>query len=104
MVRFAVFSLSRLFCSNVPCSVAGSSKNALFVLAPKLRIYRSKSGGNGAYQRLNSKSLTQPRGMGEKFWHDEVTKMVKVYGAPVPDADVAVIIDYLTSNYGQTGA
>lgn len=42
----------------------GSSKNALFVLSPNLRVYRSKSGGNGAYQWLNSKSLTQPRGMG----------------------------------------
>ena len=34
------------------------------MLAPNLRVYRSKSGGNGAYQWLNSKSITHPRGMG----------------------------------------
>jgi sulfite dehydrogenase (cytochrome) subunit B len=30
----------------------------------------------------------------------EVTKMIKVYGAPISDADAAVIADYLKQNYG----
>ena len=42
----------------------GSSKNVLFSLTPKLRIYRSKSMSNNAYQWLNTKSPTLPRGMG----------------------------------------
>jgi hypothetical protein len=42
----------------------GSSQDGLFVLSPKLRLYRSKGGGNGAYQWLNTKSPTLPRGMG----------------------------------------
>ncbi|MBS0396171.1 MAG: cytochrome c [Proteobacteria bacterium] len=33
-------------------------------------------------------------------WDAEVHKMVKVMGAPVPDDEVAKIIDYLTRNYG----
>ncbi len=43
---------------------------------------------------------TQPRGMGEKFWHDEVTKMVKVYGAPVEPADAEAIAKLLGERFG----
>ena len=44
---------------------------------------------------------TQPRGEKFKkdFWAAEVTKMIKVYGAPIEDADVGKIVDYLTANY-----
>jgi sulfite dehydrogenase (cytochrome) subunit B len=34
------------------------------------------------------------------LWDAEVTKMIKVYGAPISDADAAVITNYLKSNYG----
>ena len=33
-------------------------------------------------------------------WEAEVRKMVQVMGAPVPENDVARIINYLTQNYG----
>ncbi|MCX7318945.1 MAG: cytochrome c [Hyphomicrobiales bacterium] len=44
---------------------------------------------------------TQPQGPSFKksFWQAEVTKMIKVYGAPIEDADVAKIVDYLSTNY-----
>ncbi len=44
---------------------------------------------------------TQPRGpkFTKDFWQAEVTKMIKVYGAPIDDADVGKIVDYLTANY-----
>lgn len=44
---------------------------------------------------------TQPRGPKFKkdFWQAEVTKMIKVYGAPIDDADAAKIVDYLTATY-----
>jgi len=44
---------------------------------------------------------TQPRGPKFKkdFWQAEVTKMIKVYGAPIDDADVGKIVEYLTENY-----
>jgi sulfite dehydrogenase (cytochrome) subunit B len=44
---------------------------------------------------------TQPRGPKFKkdFWQAEVTKMIKVYGAPIDDADVGKIVDYLTATY-----
>ena len=44
---------------------------------------------------------TQPRGEKFKkdFWAAEVTKMIKVYGAPIDDADVGKIVDYLAATY-----
>jgi mono/diheme cytochrome c family protein len=33
-------------------------------------------------------------------WDAEVTKMVKAFGAPIPDADAKAIGDYLKANYG----
>jgi sulfite dehydrogenase (cytochrome) subunit B len=44
---------------------------------------------------------TQPQGPKFKkdFWQAEVIKMIKVYGAPIDDADVGKIVDYLTETY-----
>jgi mono/diheme cytochrome c family protein len=43
---------------------------------------------------------TQPPMKDKKgFWQAEVTKMIKVYGAPIDDADVAKIVDYLAATY-----
>jgi sulfite dehydrogenase (cytochrome) subunit B len=44
---------------------------------------------------------TQPRGpkFKQDFWQAEVTKMIKVYGAPIDDADVGKIVDYLAATY-----
>jgi hypothetical protein len=33
------------------------------------------------------------------FWQAEVTKMIKVYGAPIDDADVPKIVEYLSTAY-----
>ena len=42
---------------------------------------------------------TQPRGKGKEFWTAEITKMVNVYAAPIPEPDRAVISEYLAANY-----
>ncbi|MDR3398509.1 MAG: sulfite:cytochrome C oxidoreductase subunit B [Pandoraea sp.] len=34
------------------------------------------------------------------FWSAEVTKMVKVYGAPIPEDQVKLISEYLGTAYG----
>jgi mono/diheme cytochrome c family protein len=38
--------------------------------------------------------ITQPRGP-----QAEVTKMIKVYGAPIDDSDASKIVDYLAATY-----
>jgi hypothetical protein len=42
----------------------GSSKNFLFSVTPRLRLFRSLVGSNGAFQWLNSKSYGMPHGIG----------------------------------------
>jgi mono/diheme cytochrome c family protein len=44
---------------------------------------------------------TQPRGpkFGKAFWQAEVTKMIKVYGAPIKEEDVPKIVEYLSTTY-----
>ena len=41
----------------------------------------------------------QPRG-GEAQWRAVVTKMIKVFGAPIPDDDARAIVEYLAREYG----
>ena len=36
-----------------------------------------------------------------KGWEGSVTKMIKVMGAPIPEADVPGLVDYLARNYGK---
>lgn len=43
---------------------------------------------------------TQPRGKGDAFWRDTVTKMVNVYGAPIDKDSADRIAAYLGKNYG----
>ena len=47
------------------------------------------------YLEMNSVFLDQ------KAWEAEVTKMVKVFGAPVTEQDQAKIIAYLVAIYGK---
>jgi sulfite dehydrogenase (cytochrome) subunit B len=42
---------------------------------------------------------TQPPNRTKVFWEAEVTKMIKVYHAPINDADAKVIADYLANTY-----
>lgn len=42
---------------------------------------------------------TQPPGKGEAFWEGEVQKMIKVYHAPVEEADAKAIAEYLVKTY-----
>lgn len=41
----------------------------------------------------------QPPGKGRAFWEGEVTKMIKVYHAPIDEADGRAIAAYLTEAY-----
>jgi hypothetical protein len=41
----------------------------------------------------------QPPNKGEAFWEAEVNKMIKTYKAPIDEADVKTITDYLAKTY-----
>jgi hypothetical protein len=42
---------------------------------------------------------TQPPKRGKAFWDAEVTKMIKVYHAPISEADAKLIGEYLAETY-----
>jgi mono/diheme cytochrome c family protein len=46
------------------------------------------------YIQMNSPFLTSP------MWDAEIAKMIKVFGAPISEADARAVADYLKANYG----
>lgn len=47
---------------------------------------------------------TQPPNLPRKTWEAEVTKMKKVYGAPIADEEIATLTDYFAKAYGNEAA
>jgi hypothetical protein len=41
----------------------------------------------------------QPPKQGRAFWEAEVVKMIKVYHAPIEEAEAKAIVDYLAETY-----
>jgi sulfite dehydrogenase (cytochrome) subunit B len=64
---------------------------------PNLEVVRNNCTGCHSADYIS----TQPQGPKYKkeFWQAEVTKMIKVYGAPIEQADVGKIVDYLAATY-----
>lgn len=103
MFGAAVASLSLILSSAPQVSRAKTIKYQL----PKETV-QLKPGPNLAAAQNNCTAChsadyikTQPQGPKFKkdFWHAEVTKMIKVYGAPIDDADIPKIVDYLSQTY-----
>jgi len=44
--------------------------------------------------------VTQPRGKGEQFWRDSVTKMISVYGAPIAPEQAQEVGTVLAARFG----
>ena len=53
----------------------------------------------GACHSLDYIEMNSPF-LGPASWDAEVTKMIKVLGAPIADTDAKIIADYLKANYG----
>ncbi len=49
-------------------------------------------------------AATQPPNLPRKTWEAEVTKMKKVYGAPIADEEIATLTDYFAKTYGNETA
>ncbi len=91
----AAFCLSAT--SAAPISYALPNETAAFKPGPNLEVVQNNCTACHSADYVN----TQPRGPKFKkdFWAAEVTKMIKVYGAPIDDADVAKIVEYLAATY-----
>jgi mono/diheme cytochrome c family protein len=88
------------FCSGLhakPVSYNLPDETATFKPGPNLEVVQNNCTACHSADYIQ----TQPRGAKFKkdFWQAEVTKMIKVYGAPIEDADVGKIVDYLSATY-----
>ena len=103
MMRFfilafaAVAGLGLYSAAAAPVAYTLPEETAAYKPGPNLDVVKNNCSACHSADYVN----TQPRGPKFKkdFWQAEVTKMIKVYGAPIDDADVPRIVDYLTATY-----
>ena len=80
------------------CAARSSTRlpeeTAAFKPGPNLEVVQ---GNCTACHSADYISTQPPMKVKKDFWQAEVTKMIKVYGAPIDDADVGKIVDYLAA-------
>jgi sulfite dehydrogenase (cytochrome) subunit B len=83
--------------SAAPISYTLPDETAAFKPGPNLEVVQNNCTACHSADYVS----TQPRGpkFQKDFWQAEVTKMIKVYGAPIDEADVGKIVDYLAATY-----
>ena len=93
----AIAALGAGAATAAPLNYAVPEETAAFKPGPNLDVVQNNCTACHSADYIS----TQPRGEKFKrdFWQAEVTKMIKVYGAPIEDADIGKIVDYLTANY-----
>ena len=101
MIRTRLFLLAALLAS---AGVAGAADTAVITLPPEHGTLKPGPGmevTQKACQMCHSVDYItmQPRG-GDAQWRGVVTKMVKVFGAPIGNEDADVIVEYLSRAYG----
>ena len=82
-----------------PRSYTLPEETAELAPGPNLETVQGNCGSchSSEYISTQPRTFTNPRA----FWTAEVTKMQHAYGAPVEDADMAKIVDYLVATYGK---
>jgi mono/diheme cytochrome c family protein len=86
-----IISMAKPFGYQLP------EETAAFKPGPNLELVQ----GNCAACHSADYIKTEPQGPKFKkdFWQAEVMKMIKVYGAPIDEADVGKIVEYLSQTY-----
>ena len=102
MQRTVLLAATLTLAAGISAATAASvnyktpDETAAFKPGPNLEVVQ----GNCAACHSSDSIATQPPMTDQKgFWQAEVTKMIKVYGAPIDDADVGKIVDYLAATY-----
>jgi len=93
----AAASLGLVTARAVPVVYKLPAETATLKPGPNLDVVKSNCTGCHSADYVS----TQPRNVKSKkdFWQAEVTKMIKVYGAPIDDSDVPKIVEYLAATY-----
>ena len=93
----AVAAVGVVAARAVPIVYKLPEEAAAFKPGPNLDVVQANCTGCHSSDYVN----TQPRNVKSKkdFWQAEVTKMIKVYGAPIDNGDVPKIVEYLAATY-----
>jgi mono/diheme cytochrome c family protein len=93
----AAASLGLMAANAAPVSYALPEETAAFKPGPNLDVVKNNctSCHSADYVAIQPRKLKSKR----DFWQAEVTKMIKVYGAPIEEADIGKIVDYLVATY-----
>src|SRR5690348_13871757 len=93
----SVAALGFTFARGAPVSYKLPAETAAFRPGPNLETVQNNCTGCHSADYVE----TQPRNVKSKkdFWLTEVTKMVKLYGAPIDETDVPKIVEYLAATY-----
>jgi hypothetical protein len=98
LLILAAAAMSQLAAASAsPISYQLPEETAAFRPGPNLETTKNNCTGCHSANYIE----TQPRNVKSKrdFWQAEVTKMIKVYGAPIDEADIPKIVDYLSATY-----
>ena len=97
-------SIAAIICALTALD-AGAQRKSI-TLPDDNAMAQLKAGRNVEVTRSNCISchstdyIVRQPGSDAKKWEAEVIKMIKVYGAPISEADAKAIIDYLATSYG----
>ena len=93
----AVAGLALGSAEAAPISYTLPDETAAFKPGPNLEVVQNNCTACHSADYIQA----QPRGPKFKkdFWQAEVTKMIKVYGAPIDETDVGKIVEYLAATY-----
>jgi mono/diheme cytochrome c family protein len=103
MKRIAFLGMTAAACLAVvvadarPLTIELPAETAEFKPGPNRDVVQGNCGACHSADYVQ----TQPQGpkFKQEFWQAEVTKMIKVYGAPIDEADVPKIVEYLSTAY-----
>jgi mono/diheme cytochrome c family protein len=97
LLTLAAAAYSGGWAGAAPIPYALPDETAAFKPGPNLEVVQNNCTACHSADYVS----TQPRGpkFQKDFWQAEVTKMIKVYGAPIDEADVGKIVDYLAATY-----
>ena len=102
MMRILPILFATMVCASVaalhasPVDYKLPEETAAFAPGNNLEIVQANCSGCHSADYIK----TQPRGekFKKNFWEAEVTKMIKIYGAPIDEAHVGKIVDYLAAS------
>ncbi len=92
---FGALLVGMTHAEGAPPTYKAPEETAALKPGPNVKVAEEYCGVCHSYEYI----LTQPRGagFGREFWQAEVAKMIKVFGAPIKEADATAIVDYLAS-------